>query len=121
MAQESKFPDLSGFTKSATEHEIVVIEQPFVVRSVRGLIGFKNHPGEPLPEVLFEMIGPDNSREVRHGTSDRNGNFKIGHVPQGSYKFKATRSGFSSVVGTVQVSKTADRVNQIRIDMSIGN
>ena len=121
MTQDPKFPDLSGFTKSSTEHEIVVLERPFVIRSVRGTIGFQNHPGEPLPDVLFEMIGPGNAKEIRHGTSDGDGKFKIAHVPQGSYRFKATRSGFSSVVGIVVVSKKAEEAAKVHIDMPIGN
>ncbi len=120
-AQESKLPDLTGFTKSPTEHQVVVIEQPFTVRSVRGVISFKNHAGEPLPRVLFEMIGPGDSKKIRRDTSSEDGNFKIVGVPQGSYRFKTTRDGFGSVFGTVVVSKRADKTALIHIDVPVGN
>ena len=50
----------------------------------------------------------------------RLGRFAISHVPEGTYTFKATKDGFQSVVGTLIVSKKADRQKTIRIEMTIG-
>lgn len=120
-AQNSQFPDLSHFTKSGTENLIIVADHTFSVRSVVGVISFANHPGEPLPNVLFEILGPGSLERIRHATSDQNGKFRMGHVPQGTYRFKATRTGFSSVVGRVEVSRKADKAAGILIDMPVGN
>ena len=119
-AQDSKFPDLSGFTESPTEHLIVTVDRPFSVRSVRGSTTFQS-TGEPLPSVLFEIMGPGEARTVRRAVSGDNGKFKIAHVPEGSYRFKTTLNGFSSVVGVLVVSKHAPPDSRIHIEVPIGN
>ena len=43
------------FTKSPTEHIINQLDQPIVVRSVRGFVSRKEGYHEPLPNVLFEI------------------------------------------------------------------
>lgn len=48
VGQESRFPDLSDFARSSTEHQIVVVERPLLVRSVEGVISFQNKHGERL-------------------------------------------------------------------------
>ncbi len=112
---------VGDFTKSPTEHIINRIEQPFVVQSVKGIISRQTGgPTEPLPNVLFEIQGPDTERKIRRATTDDNGRFKIGHVPTGSYKFKATLNGFQSVMGTITVSKEAPKMDKIKITMAIG-
>jgi hypothetical protein len=121
VGQNSSFTDISRFTKSATEHEIVVVHEVFSVRSVVGTISFSNHPVEPLTDVLIEILGPGNVNQVRRAMSDQNGRFKISSVPEGAYRFKATRNGFSSIVGTVTVSRRADKTARIHLDMPIGN
>jgi hypothetical protein len=98
-----------------------VIDHPFTVREVRGTVTFKGHPGEPLSDVLFEIIGPGQTKVLRHAMSDRKGRFDISHVANDTYRFKATRDGFSSVVGTIAVSRKAEREDQIRIEAAIGN
>lgn len=121
VAQDSRFPDLSGFTESPTEHEIIALGAPLVAHSIQGTITFKNHPGEPLPDVLIEVIGPGSGKQIRHTTSEENGKFRIGHTPQGTYRFKTTRAGFGSVVGTIVVSRGAERAARIEIAVPIGN
>lgn len=112
---------VGDFTKSPTEHIINQIDQPFVVQSVKGFISRQSAgPTEPLSDVLFEIQGPGADRKIRRGTTDENGRFKIGHVPTGTYKFKATLNGFQSVMGTITVSKRAPKADEIRIAMPIG-
>ena len=110
---------IKDFTKSPTEHIINQIDQPFVVRSVRGTI---LDPGvrEPFRGVLFEIQGPGPDRTIRKAITDKNGQFKINHVPAGTYHFKATMNGWQSAVGTITVSKKADKRNEIKIDMRLG-
>src|SRR5580704_16520049 len=114
IAQEKA--TVGDFTKSPTEHIINRIEQPFVVRSVKGIISRQTGgPTEPLANVLFEIQGPDADRKIRRVTTDDTGHFKIGHLPAGTYKFKATLNGFQSVMGTITVSKEAPNADEIKI------
>jgi|SRR5208283_1759996 len=118
--QESRFPDLSDFTRSSTEHQIVVLERSFLVRSVEGVISFQNEPGERLGDVLFEIEGPGTLRIIRRATTDKDGKFKIRRVPEGTYRFKTTRDGFNSTVGTIVVSRKAQKDDRIRIEVAVG-
>lgn len=119
IAQEKA--TVGDFTKSPTEHIINRIEQPFVVQSVKGIISRQTAgPTEPLANALFEIQGPGIDRKIRRATTDDKGHFKIGHVPAGSYKFKATLNGFQSAIGTITVSKEAPKADEIKIAMSIG-
>jgi hypothetical protein len=111
---------VGDFTKSPTEHIIVQLDEPFVVRSVEGIISEERGPGEPLSSVLFEIQGPGGSRAIERGTTDKSGRFKVAHVAAGTYKFKATLDGFQSVVGEITVTKKAARSNEIKIRMRVG-
>jgi Prealbumin-like fold domain len=83
------------FTKSPTEHIINQLDQPIVARSMRGVVSRKEGQHEPLPYVLFEIQGPNTGKKIRRATTDGHGRFKIGYVPAGTYKFKATLNGSS--------------------------
>ncbi|HKW35853.1 MAG TPA: carboxypeptidase-like regulatory domain-containing protein [Candidatus Acidoferrum sp.] len=111
---------VGDFTKSPTEHIISQLDQPFVVRSLQGIVSRKEGYQEPLPNVLFEIQGPGTGRKIRRATTDDHGRFKIGHVPAGTYKFKATLNGFQSVMGTITLSKKATTGNEIRLEMQVG-
>jgi hypothetical protein len=116
VAQEKA--TVRDFAKSPTEHIINRVDEPFVVHFVTGTISCQK--GEALPNVLFEIQGPGIDLKIRRGTTDANGRFKIGDLPAGSYKFKATRNGFQSVMGTITVSKKAPKAGEIKITMPIG-
>lgn len=119
VAQEKA--TVGDFTKSPTEHIINQVDRPFVVQSVRGIISRQTGgPTEPLQNVLFEIQGPGTDRKIRRATTDESGQFKMGHVPVGTYKFKATLNGFQSVMGTITVSKEAPKTDEIKIAMAIG-
>src|SRR5712691_805680 len=112
---------VGDFTKSPTEHIINQIKQPFVVRSVRGIVSRQTGgPAEALANVLVEIQGPGTDRKIRKVTTDENGRFNVGRVPVGTYKFKATLNGFQSVMGTITVSKKAAKTDEIKFAMSIG-
>jgi hypothetical protein len=118
-AQNSSFPDISDFTRSPTEHIINQVYEPFQVKSVAGTITFYMLD-EGVPKVLFEIEGPGTQRTIRHGLTDSHGHFKISHVPQGTYKFKATLNAYQSVVGTIVVSKRAAKSAAITVQMHVG-
>lgn len=118
-AQNSSFPDLSDFTQSPTENFIDQVYEPFHVRSVTGAITIARSE-QAIPKVLFEIEGPGSQRTIRHGVSDNRGVLKISHVPQGTYRFKATLNGISSVIGTIVVSRNGARSSKITIKMSLG-
>ena len=111
---------LDGFTRSPTEHIISELEQPFHVQSVRGLVTRKAAGQDPLQDVLVEIKGPGDHDEIRRTKTDRQGQFRIGHVAAGTYTFKVTLIGFQSVVGTIIVSKSAAKDSRINIAMPLG-
>jgi hypothetical protein len=120
LAQD-RFQDgeFKGFTRSPTEHVIIRMDEPIVVPSVRGTVVIKGK-NDALKEVVFEIRGPGNSERIIATRTDGGGRFNIPHVPEGTYIFKATKDGFQSVVGTLIVSKKADRQKNIKIEMPIG-
>jgi hypothetical protein len=118
-AAQHKAP-IEGFTKSPGEHIVVQLEQPFVVRSVKGIVRRAQGDEEPLPHVLIEIQGPGNDRRIRRATSDGRGRFEIGHVAGGTYRFKMTLNGLQSIVGTITVSKKAAKQDELKIEMPIG-
>lgn len=114
--------DLSGFTQAITEHEIVEIAQPFLVRSVMGKIVNSINDGvwaDTWP-VLFEIRAMDERGKIRAVHADKDGNFEIAHVAEGRYCFKATVQGWDSVMGVIIVSRTADPKSRIAFEMKLG-
>jgi hypothetical protein len=118
-AQTSPPPDLSDFTKGAGENRVDTVEDPFRVRAVTGTISTATGDAGRA-NVLFEIEGPGDERTMRHVLTDRNGHFKIPHLPDGNYRFKATLYGFQSVIGTIIVSKHHPAANDIKIEMRTG-
>jgi len=120
--QSSTFPDLSDFTKSPTEHVINTIEEPFHVRTVTGVIGTVSDSYPPGPAgIIFEIEGPGQERRIRRALTDKQGRFKISHVPIGAYRFKATRDGFQSAIGTIIVQKPPEGAGVIKIVLPLGD
>jgi hypothetical protein len=111
--------EFRGFTKSPTEHVISRLDEPITVFSVGGTVVFKGKD-DALRQVIFEIRGPGSSERIRAVKSNDDGRFKIAHVPDGTYVFKATKAGFQSVVGTLIVSKKSEHHKIIKIEMPIG-
>ncbi len=109
---------IGDFTRSPNEHIINEISQPFVVSSVAGIITVQH--GGPLAGVLVEIQGPGTNRKIRRCKTDDRGRFKIAHVPQGTYRFKATLKSFQSEMGTIIISKKAAKDREIKIEMPVG-
>lgn len=111
---------LGGFTLSPSEHIIKEVDQPFVVRSVHGIITCPEQSDDPLPNALFEIRGPGKDTTIRHTRTDKDDRFRIPHVSQGDYRFKVTFAGNQSVVGVITVSRRAEKKAEIRIAMPVG-
>jgi len=95
---------------------IVVLQQPFIVREVKGVVLVPYC--DPLPiNVLIELR--DGGGKFRSTKTDSRGQFKFGKVREGTYTFKTTLDGFPSVVGTVVLRKHAQNSEAIRIEMPL--
>ena len=95
---------------------MVELPEPLKVRSVDGSILDPHR--DPLPDVVFEIR--DESGKIRSGISDSRGRFHIRGVPKGTFRFKATKNGFQSIVGTIVVTKAASRKSTITLQMNLG-
>ena len=111
--------EFRGFTISPTEHNILELDKKFTVRTAKGVV-VRDVDGFPLSNVIFEIRGPDDSEKIRGVKTNNRGQFKIKHVPRGTYLFKVTMRGYRSVVGTIVVSKKAERHKRIEIKMPLG-
>lgn len=112
--------DLSGFTRSPTEHIINEMYEPIRTRRVEGVVGL-GHGGDSIaiPDVLFEVRGPGASPVVRGVKTDKMGRFYLKHIVPGTYRFKATLHGFQSVIGTIVVIRRGSTA-PIRIELRVG-
>jgi|SRR5215467_11271492 len=108
------------FKQSPAEHIIITIEDPFEVRSIRGTVTEAVGDSSPLPDVTFEVRGPGTKGKVKGAVTNEHGQFKIDHLPEGTYEFKATLNGWQSVEGKIVLSNKAPRHNRIRIEMRLG-
>jgi len=118
--EQSHAGSLGEFTQAPIETVIVQIDQPFVVRSVTGIIRRDTGDEAPLAQALFEVRGPDDQKMIYRSITDDEGRFRIRHLRSGRYAFKATFAGFQSVVGTIIVSSKADKAKSIAIKMPLG-
>jgi hypothetical protein len=115
----------------------VEVQTPFVVREIKGTIYSAEQ--KPLQDAAF-WIQLGNGVE-EGATTDRDGSFKFvvrrdplgallhprlhqiirdSAVPPGTYRFKATKDGLHSTVGTVVVSQTAPKESFIEIHLQPG-
>lgn len=111
---------LEGFSTSAAEHVIVEIKDPFRVRSVEGVITSQGGEWPEGVSPIFEIRRPGRSEKVRQLQTDAHGLFTMPKVPPGEYCFKATVTGWQSVVGTIVVTADADPKRTITLEMPLG-
>jgi hypothetical protein len=113
--------DINSFTQAVTEHIIDEIEQPFLVKTVKGkIVNSIDREWAEDSRVLFEIRGIDREKKIRHTYADNYGVFEMSNVPEGRYCFKATGIGWDSVMGVIIVSKTANPNNEIVFEMKLG-
>ena len=105
----------AGFTKLQQEQVIVELPKPLHIREVSGtVLAVKGR--EPVRKALFELRD-DATGKVKATKTDGEGRFQIKHIKDGKYTFKATRSGFQSVVGVLIVREKAPESQPISIEM----
>ncbi len=110
-----------GFSRVAREGSLVEISEPFVVRSVRGRVQFRQ--GEelfPKADALVEIRGPEKKLRIRRVITNAEGEFGIPRVPEGTYLLRATADNMGSVVATLVVSRKADPKARVQFEMSHG-
>jgi len=105
------------------------ISTPFIVRKVSGTIVYNE--GKPLKGASFQ-IGLRNGSVLGTDT-DKDGRFELKSVrlfgpfvrsaalPSGTYRFKLTKDGFHSAVGTIVVSRKAPKESTINIALKPGD
>jgi hypothetical protein len=109
---------IGSFSVFPTEHKTVEIEQPFIVRTVKGKLTntLGEWPENPPFPTLFEIRRMGETAVIQ-ALVDGEGNFKIPSVPEGQYCFKATAYLWESVMGIIIVSKRAGHKKSIQIVM----
>jgi hypothetical protein len=81
------------FTQADPENFIEIMEQPIVVRNVRGKIT-NTIGGWPKDcPILFELRRIGNGAKTIQAYADGEGDFEILRIPKGHYCFKATVDG----------------------------
>jgi len=73
---------------------------------------------DPIPNALVEFR--DAEGQIIATKTDSRGRFQFHHLKAGTYKFKTTLSGFSSVSGTVVLDKTVKSLDVISVEMPVG-
>lgn len=105
----------AGFTKLPQEQVIVELPKPLHIREVSGTV-LAAKGREPVRKALFELRD-DATGKVKATKTDGEGRFQIKHIKDGKYTFKATRSGYQSVVGVLIVREKAPESQPVSIEM----
>jgi hypothetical protein len=108
-----------NFTRSPHETMIYDLENPFTVRAIRGSVSLNAHTHEPLKNVLVEVQGPGKNLTIRKTVTNAEGKFEL-RAPVGHYRFKITLDGMKSIMGWIDVSPSADKTNQVQLEMEVG-
>jgi hypothetical protein len=87
------------------------------VREAKGVV-LRGKSEDPIPNVLVEFRDTD-GKFVATKTDSR-GRFQFHHLKEGTYTFKTTLSGFSSVIGRVVVDKTIKNPDVMSVEMPLG-
>jgi hypothetical protein len=111
-----KSGEYKGFM-SCSAFMLVTLQDPLTVREAKGIVVLPNSK-DPIPNVLVEFR--DAKGRITATKTDSRGRFKVRHLREGTYMFKTTLSGFSSVIGTVVLEKTVKNLDVISIEMPVG-
>jgi Carboxypeptidase regulatory-like domain len=96
---------------------LVILQDPFKVREAKGVVLLPTSK-DPIPNVLVEFR--DTEGRIIATKTDSRGRFQFRHLKEGTYIFKTTLLGFSSVIGTVVLDKTVTNRNVISLEMPVG-
>jgi hypothetical protein len=111
-----KSGEYKGFL-SCTAFQLVVLQDPLNVREAKGVVMLPASK-DPIPNALVEFR--DAEGQIIATKTDSRGRFQFHHLKAGTYKFKTTLSGFSSVSGTVVLDKTVKSLDVISVEMPVG-
>jgi hypothetical protein len=111
-----KSGEYKGFM-ACTAFELVVLQKPLRVREAKGVV-LRGNSEDPIPNVLVEFRDTDGKFVAT--TTDSRGRFQFHHLKEGTYTFKTTLSGFSSVIGRVVVDKTIKNPDVMSVEMPLG-
>jgi hypothetical protein len=111
-----KSGEYKGFM-SCTAFELVVLQNPLKVREAKGVVFFSDDK-DPIANVLVEFR--DSDGKIIATKTDSRGRFQFHHLKEGTYTFKTTLSGFSSVIGTVVLDKRVKNPDLISVRMPLG-
>jgi hypothetical protein len=106
---------LKGFSKSPNEHEIIELDEPFLVRRIQGVV--VDPTGTAVEGVLVEIR--DKNGKIFAATTAEDGSFRIRAKP-GTYTFKTTFESFKSITGVIEVVKEPRRYRPILIEIPPG-
>ena len=112
---------LSDFSKTETEHVIEEITETFFVSNFRGAIAPRQGQWPRDHVVILEIRNlEERGTKARRVPVNENGTFSQPDVAQGTYCFKASAIGWSSVMGTIQVTREAgtDSLVEIRLPLA---
>jgi hypothetical protein len=109
----------AGFLVSPQEH-IVNDVGVVTVRRIRGVVVSEVGEWPDDTVVVFEARGPHPSTKVRGVVVDAHGQFDLGPLPAGRYRFKATAPGWQSSVGEVIVNPRAARNAHVKLALPLG-
>lgn len=108
---------INDFAQSDSEGFIEVMEQPIIVRNVRGKVTNEIERWPKNCPILFEIRRIGNGAETIQAYADGEGNFEIPRVAKGRYCFRAKVDGWRSVIGIIKVDGRADPKKAILIVM----
>jgi hypothetical protein len=111
-----KSGEYKGFL-SCTAFQLVVLQDPLNVSEAKGVVMLPASK-DPIPNALVEFR--DAEGQIIATKTDSRGRFQFHHLKAGTYKFKTTLSGFSSVSGTVVLDKTVKSLDVISVEMPVG-
>jgi hypothetical protein len=111
-----KSGEYKGFM-SCTASFLVELRDPFKVHEAKGVL-FLSTDQDPIPKVLVEFR--DAEGKMIATKTDSRGRFQFHHLKEGTYMFKTTLSGLSSVIGTVVLDKTVKNPDVISVQMHVG-
>ena len=110
--------EFKGFSKSPTEH-LINRHEPLVRFQVfEGSI--VDPTDTPMPGDTVEVRGPGANERVKGTVTDKRGRFKLAGLSEGSYAVKVTFHSFQSVVGVLQIARTAKRNVPFKLVVQVG-
>jgi hypothetical protein len=110
---------IHDFAQADSEGFIEQLEQPIIVRNIKGRIANTTGGWPDKSKILIELRRIGDGAKTIQAHADCEGNFEIPLVAKGHYCFKVTVAGWRSVMGIIKVDRRADPAKTILIVMSL--